>query len=505
VRSIFVAVLTLCACADSSALVTEGKTDESGSTQKAEQWASNDDPSLFGATLTRVPAQLPATGAAQTSPWAGSYWPTYLDNINAQWAGDGSDSAAMKYQKAFGGSNVEDAVSAFRGIDSATTQKTCMQSSECDATNGETCAMRRGKTTGRCVPTWWGICHAWSPAAIMLPEPKHAVTRNGITFEVPDLKALGSLVFDGASAEFVSSRCNLVDGNIALDAYGRPSNANPECRDTNPGTMHLLLTNYLGLRHQAFVEDRVADAQVWNQPLRGYRVTQQQSVTATQANVLVGATSVGGATTHSSGTVAQGAWAGANSFPVMAGTHVKVQMTGDGDADLYVRFGAAPDLQTYDCRPYVNGTGESCDLDTPAGQTTVFVSVNGYAASSNFQLDVTIGGSVPTSYVFNADAKGFLQVTTQVDYIGESQESQGYIGTGIDAYTQTDTYTYVLELDAAGNIIGGEWTGDSKMAHPDFMWLPNGPGQATVANGAISYANVKSLIDESVVEPAGRM
>ena len=36
---------------------------------------------------------------------------------------------------------------------------------------------------------------------------------------------------------------------------------------------------------------------------------------------------------------------------------------GNGDADLYVRQGAAPTLQEYDCRPYENGNDESCVLD----------------------------------------------------------------------------------------------------------------------------------------------
>ena len=32
---------------------------------------------------------------------------------------------------------------------------------------GESCSMREGQTSGRCIPTWWGICHAWAPAAIL--------------------------------------------------------------------------------------------------------------------------------------------------------------------------------------------------------------------------------------------------------------------------------------------------------------------------------------------------
>jgi len=57
-------------------------------------------------------------------------------------------------------------------------------------------------------------------------------------------------------------------------------------------SVDLLLTNFLGLKHQAFVEDRTNDIQVWNQPLRGYRILSQQTLTAQQANQQIGATSL---------------------------------------------------------------------------------------------------------------------------------------------------------------------------------------------------------------------
>ena len=38
-----------------------------------------------------------------------------------------------------------------------------------------------------------------------------------------------------------------------------------------------------------------------------------------------------------------------------------------------------------------------------AGQTQAFVSVNGYSAST-FNMTVVVGGSIPSTYVFNANA-----------------------------------------------------------------------------------------------------
>jgi hypothetical protein len=137
----------------------------------------------------------------------------------------------------------------------------------------------------------------------------------------------------------------------------------------------------------------------------------------------------------------------------------------------------------------------------PAGATKAFVSILGYAAST-VEVTVTAGGTVPTSYAFNGSAVKLIQVKAEVDYIGESSsETDGHLGGQIDRYTHTDHYDYVLELDAAGKIIGGEWAGESKLAHPDFLWLPTGMGRNTSAGGKITWANVKSLLDKSLLDP----
>jgi hypothetical protein len=71
-----------------------------------------------------------------------------------------------------------------------------------------------------------------------------------------------------------------------------------------------------------------------------------------------------------------------NPMSVMQGTRFVVSITGSGDADLYVRFGAAPTASSYACRPYLAGSNESCELEVPAGQTQAFVQLRGYAAAS---------------------------------------------------------------------------------------------------------------------------
>ena len=58
---------------------------------------------------------------------------------------------------------------------------------------------------------------------------------------------------------------------------------------------------------------------------------------------------------------------------------------GTGDADLYVRYGAAPTRTLYDYRPYLNGNNEVVD-PSPVKAGTYYVLVRGYAAYSGVSL-----------------------------------------------------------------------------------------------------------------------
>lgn len=61
-----------------------------------------------------------------------------------------------------------------------------------------------------------------------------------------------------------------------------------------------------------------------------------------------------------------------------------VMSGGSGDADLYVRFGAAPTDSTYDCRPYKNGNSETCTGTSTGG--TYYVRVKAYSTFSGVSL-----------------------------------------------------------------------------------------------------------------------
>jgi len=75
-----------------------------------------------------------------------------------------------------------------------------------------------------------------------------------------------------------------------------------------------------------------------------------------------------------------------------------VQMTGNGDADLYTQMGSEPTVDSYDCRPYEGGSNEICTgAVPPSGQ--LHVMVRAYTAIANVELTASYedgGGQVPT-------------------------------------------------------------------------------------------------------------
>jgi len=77
--------------------------------------------------------------------------------------------------------------------------------------------------------------------------------------------------------------------------------------------------------------------------------------------------------------------------PAGASNLVFAMSDGSGDADLYVRFGSAPTTSSYDCRPYVGGNAETCNISN-AQTGTYYVMVRAYSAYSGVNLIGTYDG-----------------------------------------------------------------------------------------------------------------
>jgi hypothetical protein len=70
------------------------------------------------------------------------------------------------------------------------------------------------------------------------------------------------------------------------------------------------------------------------------------------------------------------------STPTVAAGTYEFSITGTNDADLYVRVGSAPTTTAYDCRPYKNGSAETCSV-TLAQPAVIHVMVRGYSSASS--------------------------------------------------------------------------------------------------------------------------
>ncbi|KAJ0392633.1 hypothetical protein P43SY_010011 [Pythium insidiosum] len=240
----------------------------------------------FGASMDRNIRTLPGQGSVEPTPWPSSYWPMFQDGINFVWS-NGEPSPSEKYAMAHGldPKQFSDTVSRTTGIDSMGSRRSCQSDGDCSSLrDGSRCGRRAGASAGRCIPAWFGICHAWAPAAILEPEPRCPVTVNGVTFRAFDIKALITELYDGANLPtvFTGARFNGRDNEPNnRDQYGRFRD--PTRRDIGPGFFHIAVANIMGHRQQSFIVDVSAGAEVWNQPVKSYAVVESNKMTPREA------------------------------------------------------------------------------------------------------------------------------------------------------------------------------------------------------------------------------
>lgn len=293
--------------------------EDDGAGGKGDAFDEKNNPERMSQRLNYRLAELPKTGR-RTKPawatefpdavgradvaWADTYWPTVEGGHNTRYQGASVKSPIEKYDAAFNnvpgcatqpastfGADAKAKWDEYKKCAGPATkwQITTFQNSRIlnngidDDNDGKTDVEGDDGVDG--MATWWGTCHAWAPASIMVPEPQQAVTINGVTFQPGDIKALIQNMYDQTSAVMLGGRCNAKE--MPDDPLG---SANHECKDVNAGSLHVVITNFLGVNNLPLVEDRTANFEIWNQAVMGYDVTSQAKVTATKANSCVGAT-----------------------------------------------------------------------------------------------------------------------------------------------------------------------------------------------------------------------
>ena len=490
---------------------------------KADAWNWRNDPRGFRASLDYEFEALPLEGRTNNTPWTASYWPYYQDGINhrwqknkpmtadAQWRGL---SPAEKYDIAFNDwtpaegftdlapfnpQTCEFDAAYYDGLGPAATW-THQNKGIAPMTNGvdddedgvadaDECAQNQDAERADFdrIETWWGICHAWAPAALVEDEPLAPVTRNGVTFDVSDQKGLIMQQWDRASAYMVGGRCN--EDELERDDTGRVTV--DECRDLNAGSWHVIVTNFIGLNRKGIVIERTTNYEVWNQPLFGYKITEQREISQQEALTLLNLETevvTGEETGEFVHEVEEGS-ARAKAILELVNT-ADLELL-DDDAGLY-STAAKNIIKHRDGADATPGTEDDNLFDTLTELDEV-----SYVGSSAFGqlLGYAVGNGYleGADYKYNADAERFIEVRMSTDWITEQHQSAERTDTIIDRYTMHDHYHYILELDADGKIIGGEWVGDSNVNHPDFVWLPV---REISGNPNIDIETVRDIIAE---------
>lgn len=487
---------------------------------KSDAWNYRNDPRGFRAVLNYKFEDLPLEGATNVTPWTDTYWPYYQDGINVRWQkraprDEASKwkglSPAEKYDVAFhdwkptteflqletfntddctfdptyydGLGPVATWTHKNKGLGHLTDGRDgdgdgVADADECTQTNDN------GRKDFDGIESWWGICHAWAPAALMEEEPLAPVERNGVVFDVSDIKAYLTQQWDRSDSYMVGGRCE--EDELERDEHGRVLNS--ECRDLNAGSWHVIVTNFIGLNKKGMVIERTTNYQVWNQPFFGYEITSQEEISLQDAHRLlkVDKMNTGNGVfvegIEEESTEAKAVLALANEATLEQLDDPVGLDSRAAKAIAEARNGADGQRGTSDDKTFTS----LAELDelSYVGERA-FGKLLGYALANGYS---------PERYIYNLQAERFVKVSMSTDWITEQHPSTERSDTIIERYTNHDYYDYILELDADGNIIGGEWIGDSILNHPDFVWLPV---RDRAGNPHIDTALVRDLVRES--------
>src|SRR5262249_20058923 len=124
---LFIALSAAC----SATPVENERHEQTKKDESEERWNDANNPARVDDTFVYEVDALPLSGAAPRLPISGDYWATSEDSINRRWDGEDSMSPAEKFEKAFGKSGVELAVSNDTGIRGQSGRAACSAQSEC--------------------------------------------------------------------------------------------------------------------------------------------------------------------------------------------------------------------------------------------------------------------------------------------------------------------------------------------------------------------------------------
>jgi len=210
------------------------------------------------------------------APWSGGYWPLRLGGLayrtlDPEFPRDAGISAIERH--------VERTLQTHPLEQRSPAEKYDLLVGDPDFTlTRRMLALARSQAIGDRIEPWYGFCTGWANAAMMMPRPRRAVTalsadgKTRIEFLPDDLKALAALLWNGGRFAFRVAGRSCTEEPIATDPESGRALA-PECRDTNPATLHLAVVNQLGAAGRSLLIDSDPGNQVWNQPVSSYKIS----------------------------------------------------------------------------------------------------------------------------------------------------------------------------------------------------------------------------------------
>ncbi|HYC89831.1 MAG TPA: PPC domain-containing protein, partial [Thermoanaerobaculia bacterium] len=186
-------------------------------------------------------------------------------------------------------------------------------------------------------------------------------------------------------------------------------------------------------------------------------------------------------------------------------SNLQFQMSGgSGDADLYVRFGSAPTMSTYDCRPFASGNNETCTFASPSagtwhvlivgddpysGVTLVGSYQTGAACNSISDVEPNDSTSAPQaiSGSCNQIAGTFVNETAANDYFRLSLPAGATVTALLDGLTADyDLFLYNAAGTEVAKSINGGTTADQA------SWTNTGSAAVNVYIRVNRYSSTKA-------------
>ena len=171
---------------------------------------------------------------------------------------------------------------------------------------------------------------------------------------------------------------------------------------------------------------------------------------------------------------------------------------GSGDADLYVRFGAAPTTTSYDCRPYRYGNNESCSFPSPQAGT-YYVMLRAYTSFSGVSLIGSYQEANPGNpYYTGVNTSSASALRTSLHQIIDDSSKVPYTASTTDTWdvlnqADQDPLNSGRILDIYKNASYPKYSGGNNDYNREHTW-PNSLGFPNDGSTNYAYTDVHMLM-----------